>query len=96
MVRFNAGALVCTEPDGGTLPAYAISGPSGFGSGFVFKLGGSSVSGHFTNLVGNANNFLLIYRPPLALQSSAVQRSMARLSHPSASPKLSAYSAPGL
>ena len=51
-------AAICTGPDIGNIPAYAISGPTSF-IGTALLVGGSSVSGITTAFSGKINVFLL-------------------------------------
>ena len=51
-------AVICTGPDIGNIPAYAISGPTSF-IGTAFLVGGSSVSGITTGFSGQSTVFVI-------------------------------------
>jgi hypothetical protein len=51
-------AVICTGPDIGSIPAYAISGPTSF-IGTAFLVGGSNVSGIVTAFSGSAGAFVI-------------------------------------
>jgi hypothetical protein len=51
-------AIICTGPDMGSIPAYAISGPASF-IGTAFLTAGSGVSGTTTGFSGGSNVFVI-------------------------------------
>ena len=51
-------AIICTGPDMGSIPAYAISGPASF-IGTAFLIAGSGVSGTTTGFSGGNNVFVI-------------------------------------
>lgn len=52
----SADAAICTGPDSGNLPIYALTGPESF-NGTVNILGASSVSGIATSFIGATTGF---------------------------------------